>query len=165
MDNHTLHCLACREGVKVCTNCRERKPLDDFHRKKAGHAGRAARCKECVRGELREAYWANVDDRRAAMRLYVKNNPAKFQEAKQRRRALLAGALVGEVDYDEIRAAFVDCYLCGHELSGDIHMDHVVPLSRGGAHSTDNLRPTHAGCNLRKNDRLLSELKWYPPVG
>jgi len=32
-----------------------------------------------------------------------------------------------------------------------------------------NLRPTHPGCNLRKSDRLLSELDWYvdqmPPRG
>jgi 5-methylcytosine-specific restriction endonuclease McrA len=36
-------------------------------------------------------------------------------------------------------------------------LDHIVPLSRGGAHSNDNLAPACVGCNSSKSGRLLSE--------
>jgi len=32
----------------------------------------------------------------------------------------------------------------------DLHFDHVVPLSKGGPHTTENIRPSHSTCNLKK---------------
>ncbi|WP_408995767.1 HNH endonuclease [Streptomyces europaeiscabiei] len=56
----------------------------------------------------------------------------------------------------------MQCYLCGRGIAGlsQLHFDHVVPLSRGGTHAVDNIRPAHAACNLRKSDKLISELDW-----
>ncbi len=56
------------------------------------------------------------------------------------------------------------CHLCGEfvnrELSGrDPWMpsfDHVVPISRGGLDSWDNLRLAHLVCNVRCGDRELA---------
>lgn len=45
------------------------------------------------------------------------------------------------------------CALCGHPLSGKLHLDHIVPLARGGEHSYANTHMTHAGCNVRKHAR------------
>jgi len=44
------------------------------------------------------------------------------------------------------------CYLCGTQLWGgfNLHMDHVIPVARGGVHCADNLRPACASCNHRK---------------
>lgn len=44
------------------------------------------------------------------------------------------------------------CWICGKPLSPeeDIHIDHTVPWSKGGLTESDNLRPAHASCNLRK---------------
>lgn len=59
------------------------------------------------------------------------------------------------------------CYLCGCEtpraLRGTNHdnapeLDHVVPLSRGGAHASDNVRCACRVCNLLKGDALLDEV-------
>jgi 5-methylcytosine-specific restriction endonuclease McrA len=36
--------------------------------------------------------------------------------------------------------------------------DHVVPRSRGGSNSIDNISLACAGCNVRKGSKLLSEL-------
>lgn len=53
------------------------------------------------------------------------------------------------------------CYLCGRRLGcREITIDHVVPLSRGGHHSEDNLRVACFQCNRRKGIRLLSECVW-----
>jgi 5-methylcytosine-specific restriction endonuclease McrA len=39
-------------------------------------------------------------------------------------------------------------------------IDHVVPRSRGGAHSWENCVAACKSCNSRKADRLLEELGW-----
>lgn len=31
--------------------------------------------------------------------------------------------------------------------------DHLVPLSKGGTHTTDNIAPAHRGCNSTKKDK------------
>lgn len=60
------------------------------------------------------------------------------------------------------------CAYCGAKAET---IDHVVPRSRGGAHSWENCVACCAGCNHRKADRLLSELGWVlrcdlaPPKG
>jgi 5-methylcytosine-specific restriction endonuclease McrA len=35
------------------------------------------------------------------------------------------------------------------------HLDHVVPLSRGGEHSYANVQVAHPFCNLSKGPRLI----------
>jgi 5-methylcytosine-specific restriction endonuclease McrA len=37
-------------------------------------------------------------------------------------------------------------------------IEHLIPLSRGGSHSMDNIRPAHARCNSMKGNRTLEEL-------
>ncbi len=46
------------------------------------------------------------------------------------------------------------CQYCGRAAE---NIDHVVPRSRGGRHSWDNVVAACRPCNTRKEDRLLSE--------
>ncbi|MFD1277447.1 HNH endonuclease [Streptomyces kaempferi] len=50
------------------------------------------------------------------------------------------------------------CAYCGGN-SGGIHMDHVVPLSRGGRHAIGNVLPACQACNLSKGAKLIVEWK------
>jgi 5-methylcytosine-specific restriction endonuclease McrA len=56
------------------------------------------------------------------------------------------------------RAVFVRdghrCQYCGASAE---NIDHVVPRSRGGLHSWDNVVASCRPCNARKRDRLLDE--------
>nr|WP_242613766.1 HNH endonuclease [Herbihabitans rhizosphaerae] len=49
------------------------------------------------------------------------------------------------------------CAYCGGRAET---IDHVVPRSRGGAHTWQNCVASCAKCNHRKADKLLSELGW-----
>lgn len=42
------------------------------------------------------------------------------------------------------------CGICHEFIEGDFHVDHVIPLARGGQHGYINVQPAHADCNLRK---------------
>ncbi len=56
-----------------------------------------------------------------------------------------------------IRDAYT-CQYCGRQ-TGDLTIDHVVPKSRGGGHSWDNLVSACKSCNHRKGGKLLTEVR------
>ena len=57
-----------------------------------------------------------------------------------------------------------ECYLCKNKV--DIESDHtsdyyptiehVVPISRGGTHTWDNVKLAHRLCNMHKSDRIIN---------
>lgn len=97
----------------------------------------------------------------ATRRRYFESHPDASRESAAKRRAWKRDAFVEEVRAEVLLELYgTSCYLCETQIyqPRDMHMDHVVPLSRGGEHSVANVRPTHKACNLRKSDRLLSEL-------
>lgn len=49
------------------------------------------------------------------------------------------------------------CWWCGKSLEGGYHIDHRIPLARGGSNDPSNLVLTCAPCNLSKQDKLPSE--------
>ena len=47
------------------------------------------------------------------------------------------------------------CGLCGLDVDPlNYHIDHIVPLSLGGAHTYLNTQVAHPVCNLRKGNRI-----------
>lgn len=100
----------------------------------------------------------NPEKAKASKAKWNEANPGKINEHSNRRRA----QKVGPVNYREIveRDGGI-CYLCGTPVDMTLrrhpmapHFDHVIPLSKGGPHSMDNIRLTHARCNYRKAARL-----------
>lgn len=50
------------------------------------------------------------------------------------------------------------CGICGHPVApDDVHIDHIMPVSRGGQSTLDNLRVTHSACNMAKGNALPEE--------
>lgn len=49
-----------------------------------------------------------------------------------------------------------ECYICRVPVwrGVNLHMDHVIPVSKGGIHCADNLRPTCGHCNQHKGTRI-----------
>jgi 5-methylcytosine-specific restriction endonuclease McrA len=56
-----------------------------------------------------------------------------------------------------IRDGFT-CQYCGRQ-SGDLTLDHVVPRSRGGPHTWENLVSACKNCNHRKGGKSLGEAR------
>ena len=48
------------------------------------------------------------------------------------------------------------CYMCGKVCArSEIHLDHVIPLSKGGDHTLENIKVSCADCNLRKGNGTI----------
>lgn len=62
----------------------------------------------------------------------------------------------GSIDYHAvIERNGLSCGICGEAvLPSDVHFDHIIPLSKGGAHAAWNVQVTHSWCNLHKSARL-----------
>lgn len=74
----------------------------------------------------------------------------------QRRRAQKIGTTVEEFTREQIiERDKSTCHICGKVCAlNEIHIDHIVPLSRGGTHTVDNVAVACAPCNLRKGATL-----------
>ena len=56
------------------------------------------------------------------------------------------------------------CYWCGQKKPlNKLHIDHIVPISKGGADCLNNVTTSCVGCNLTKHNKDLK--KWAPTVG
>lgn len=57
-----------------------------------------------------------------------------------------------------IRRDGLHCYLCNRAVIPEqVHIDHVIPVARGGQTNIDNLAVTHSHCNLAKSDRITDK--------
>lgn len=114
---------------------------------------------------------------------YVMNNKEKVMESKRKwalahpdkvrafrlaneqlRRARQKRATIGNVA--EIKKFYIyvhtcgiiNCTYCGNLVpKGKRHVDHRIPLSRGGEHSLTNLVPSCSSCNLKKFNQTAEE--------
>lgn len=90
---------------------------------------------------------------------WTKRNPEKAYITSSKRRALKKQASVNLASIKQFVLSVkskktVKCYYCTRRVrSNSIHFDHIVPLSKGGAHSVDNLCVSCADCNLKKHDK------------
>lgn len=90
-----------------------------------------------------------VDERRAKRRAYLKANPHKAREWRQSRRGIgsLPKGTVGRL----MRSQRGLCPVCRADLKNGYHLDHVVPLAKGGKHRSDNVQLLCPTCNIQKS--------------
>jgi len=147
---------------KVCSTCKQEKPIDCFERsndKKYGYGYQCMGCRKLYRE--REQTKAR---RQETTRRYKYQNSIR----ESRRRASTMTTEIDAIDYGRVRErAAGQCYICEGPILPDhpTHFDHVVPLTRKGTHTQDNIRLVHKTCNLRKHNYLISEMSAYSRRG
>jgi 5-methylcytosine-specific restriction endonuclease McrA len=86
------------------------------------------------------------------------------REKTRRRKAKLKSVLVVQVSKKDLRKRFATfndcCAYCGKLESFDtLHIDHFMPVAKGGTHVLGNLVPACKACNFSKRDHHPEE--WY----
>lgn len=106
--------------------------------------------------EYRRTHLAQVT---AQQREWHLRNPERSSATIAARKARKRGA-----DAERIYRSVVwerdggTCRLCGIPADpGQWHLEHLVPLSRGGPHTYANVAVSHPACNLAKSTRTLAE--------
>lgn len=113
-----------------------------------------------VRCYKRISYAKHADSIRGYSREWAKANPLKRRVSESGRRARKRSAQGSYTDVD-IQSMLKDqkglCKYCSKDISNQYHIDHVVPLSRGGSNELSNLVLSCSHCNLSKGKKMLNE--------
>ena len=160
--------------MKTCSKCGESKPLEDYEKRTKSKDGRRGQCKECARPRKRalereryqerasyitEWHEKNRDRRKECARIVYANNPGKSRNKINTRRSLRSNNGIKTVSAQEIAQIIaMPCTACNE--CGPSEVDHIVPLSRGGAHRIGNLMPLCRKCNCSKSNMLYIEWKY-----
>ena len=163
---------------KTCTKCHEHysRVEGNFNRGN-GQDGYTFHCKRCLsqygarwrrqnkdrRGEYARAYQAAKPEvnRRATGR-YRRRNPEVMRVVQANRRARAAG-VDGSLSIDDVRERHAQsggrCHWCGADLGDEYHIDHAIPLSRGGVNAAPNIVIACPPCNRRKFTKMPEEFR------
>jgi hypothetical protein len=99
---------------------------------------------------------ANPEKIKASRRKWERANPARCVELCARRTARKKGAtpVLSNIERTCLRV-FYDTARFLKEITGEtFHVDHVIPLSKGGLHHPRNLQVLRGVDNLRKGARV-----------
>jgi 5-methylcytosine-specific restriction endonuclease McrA len=159
--------------MKICSKCKVEKPVTEFHKKSGTKDGLQLVCKNCVSQydlfyrlvnkekestRYRLRYAADSENKKNLQKAYYKENPEKYAAHNRSRRARKKNA-EGNHTIDDIRLIFYNqrgfCANCKAKLlktgKQKYHVDHIIPLSRGGSDWPINLQCLCQSCNLRKS--------------
>ena len=103
----------------------------------------------------RRRIWTEANRERIAAKNaeWTQNNLDKHRTHQHNRRAKLkanGGTLSSDICRVLMAAQMGKCACCKSTLDDKYHLDHIVPIARGGANSDDNVQLLCATCNLRK---------------
>lgn len=174
----------CTPTLKRCPKCSIEYPAtaEHFYRDRSRTSGLGAYCKKCE--NERKAIYFKRPEVVERMRLYNRTDRTKDYQREYRHRPevlererkrwrtpeyrkrlrLKANIRRGTegsftaADIEAIRKAQGNrCYLCGKKLK-KYHIDHFIPLARGGTNDPGNLRLACPKCNLTKSAKHPFEL-------
>lgn len=104
---------------------------------------------------LREYSERNSESIVARARQWKIDNPeraaASARNSAAKRNKAISDGIDVETFAEWTSAQIKECYWCGVSCGEGFHVDHYVPLIRGGKHALDNLVISCAPCNLKKN--------------
>lgn len=154
----------CPDGFRPdCKSCRQAYNKQHYANNKEHFKEVRARWYESHRDEHRERVLSKRDPKAHAERTRMW---AQTPEGKLKKRENQAVRRTEKGSYRDARGLgrfFKDvlerdgmiCHICKGEIPSldDLHFDHVIPISKGGTHDLDNIRPAHALCNRHKAAR------------
>jgi len=164
-----LICFQCGsvfvKGIcKKCYNREYGREYNQNNRESISARGREyyQNNRESIIARSREYRRANRESTSARLRAHQKANPELYQAAAARRRVRIETGMSAED-----RSASVEwrrflkhcpCFYCG-EFAEVTHVDHMLPLSRGGTDHWHNLQQSCQKCNLSKGTKTAEEFQ------
>ena len=110
---------------------------------------------------------ANPEVARRKQRKYWAKHPEKAQLFNRQRRARVNKVKHIPYTKEEVLEKYgSNCHICGTPINlkaprkagkkgweHGLHLDHLIPISKGGPDTIDNVRPAHGLCNRSKGAR------------
>lgn len=160
-----------RANCKACQSIRNREQYEAHRAKrlayrKAQHAANREKENSRMRAydaanrqaklaRLKAHREANREEAARRTRSWRKANPDRCRLYQQRKRARKMAIPYEDVDPGRIYLRDEGiCGICGGKTDpADWHLDHIIPLARGGHHLYANVQVAHPFCNMSKGAR------------
>lgn len=163
-DGHRARCKACRKPESQQYHQEHKEEIAAYHAKWfEGNKERERRRKMAwrhknkpkVQARARRARARHHEARRQYINTWRKLNPARYRLQKYRRRCAEAQGIITEAQWVDALFWFgYRCLACG-STDAKLCIDHVIPLSRGGANSIANVQPLCRSCNSKKHANYI----------
>lgn len=128
--------LLSKLGYRKCFGCGKDKLLEEFYNSISSRDSKASSCKECSK-ELN--------------RIQRIERPEIIRASNSKRKAIIKGSDSEGANLDIIKKIYKMCPV-------DYHVDHIIPLAKGGKHHEANLCYLPAKLNMQKQDKLPEEV-------
>lgn len=155
-----------RQRAYECRRCKTFKWATEFVRGRLGKV-----CRVCRRTESADYRRRNPERARKSSRdWWARNRHLRCLHAAIRR-AREAGACWERAAQFDVDGMYErqegSCFYCGAYMRKEnVTIEHILPISRGGAHEAANLALCCRPCNSSKNNKTLEEYKvWLKQVG
>jgi 5-methylcytosine-specific restriction endonuclease McrA len=126
----------------------ERYKLSDSYKK------RIEIIKESIRNMNPEEYALYRQRRNEICKKYYLSDKGKESSRRSGRLRDLRERAAGNLDNQDylnlLKNSEGKCYYCGKELNGEYHIDHKIPVSKGGTNAIENLAVSCPECNRKK---------------
>lgn len=111
----------------------------------------------------RECYWSTIRGIASPFwkhgNYYTKEYKAYHSQIRRARKRSNGGSFTLE-QWQDLKKKYDYMCLCCKEQEPDIKLtiDHIIPVSKGGLNTIENIQPLCLSCNSRKQDRIKSYL-------
>lgn len=103
--------------------------------------------------------WMNANKEKyiEAKKTWAKNNQDKILEYSRNRRALVKGSAgkITNSEWLDVCNKYGNKCLCCGKADTKLTLDHVIPLSKGGGNSIENVQPLCFSCNSKKGTKHI----------
>jgi 5-methylcytosine-specific restriction endonuclease McrA len=159
----------CKPCVNLCSNISRQKDPDKYRKQNlAYYYKNKDKLNEQRRAKWPELYKSKIEYHKQKGKKYRTENPDKINGIARRKRAKKRAngwEKYTEAQVLELHGAM--CHICGDPIDlslsrkigtegweMSLHIDHVIPISKGGPDTLANVKPSHGKCNLKKRATL-----------
>jgi 5-methylcytosine-specific restriction endonuclease McrA len=169
-----------RLGQKACRPCTDANSANSINsyrknpEKSREHRNNYyANNKAAVLVKHKKYYNSNKEKVLARHKSYYKNNVDVYRRAKSRRRAKERNNGFEKYTLNQVLETYGTlCHICSKDIDMTaprgvgvpgwemgLHIDHIIPISKGGPDTLSNVKPAHGICNITKNAEILEETR------
>jgi len=142
------------KNTKTCRRCGINKNVSEFKYNKSLKDNLHSYCRECTRKINRAYYSKNKIKENTRTAAYKKLNKGVVNNYVNKRRNLCKNIILTPFEKKELLNVYKLCAFLNR--NGIIyHVDHIIPISKGGWHHPNNLQILFAKDNLKKSNKIL----------
>lgn len=168
--------MAITTLLKICSKCQQAKPAtpDYFYRAKKDKSGLQSYCKSCMSGYFKKYYQDNLERFKYDSSYYLENRErhrvkcrkwelankevaSNYTRQRRARKREAQGNHTTEDVQRQYEAQKGKCHYCKVDVGDAYHVDHVIPLSRGGSNGPENIVIACPFCNCSKGNKMPHE--------